>query len=407
VLKRSAAVVAAGAAVALFSGCASSPSASSAGGSAARTSGKSISVMMESQVTGADFGSPEAVDAAQAIVKQINGSGGIKGAKLNLIICDDKESPNAAASCARTAISDHVAAVIAGVSINGQATLPILQAAKIPWITLQPATPLEYTSPVSFPLTRGSATLTPAQGAYMVQRGCTKVGILQGPTKAAQDSADQMAAGVQASGGTVVSLETISTQTADVAPAIATTLHAGAKCIGAATDPVQTVQILTAVHQSSNPNILQVSDGNLLSAALLPVAGAAANGVVVMSGPYLPTDARLAAFHRLMAPYGTKTVTAFAEYVFGGFEYFTDVAKQVRGQVTSASLLAQLGKTGPVRLDILPEPVGFQAPGPVRGFARIVNLDSLAYKVQNDKFVLAQSAPVNARTALQKYARSH
>jgi ABC-type branched-subunit amino acid transport system substrate-binding protein len=44
--------------------------------------------------------------------------GGIKGAKLNLIVCDDKDSPNTSASCARTAISDHVAAVIAGISIN-------------------------------------------------------------------------------------------------------------------------------------------------------------------------------------------------------------------------------------------------------------------------------------------------
>jgi ABC-type branched-subunit amino acid transport system substrate-binding protein len=363
--------------------------------------------MMESQITGANFGSPETVDAAQAIVKQINASGGIKGAKLNLIVCDDKESPNTAASCARTAISDHVAAVIAGITINAQAALPILQAANIPWITVYPVTPLEYTSPVSFPLTGGSASLLPAQGAYMPQHGCTKVGIVADSSTQAQASADQMVAGVEASGGTVVSRQAISAQTADVAPAIAAILHAGAKCIGEAAAPAEAVKVLLAVHQSSDPGILQVNEGSDLPAALLPVVGVGANGVVVMSGPYLPTDPRLAAFHALMAPYETKDLTVFAQYVWGGLQYFTDVAKQVPGQVTSASLLAQLRKTGPVRLDILPQPVSFQTPGPVRGFARIVNLDSLAYKVQDGKFALDQSAPVSAKAGLQKYASSH
>jgi ABC-type branched-subunit amino acid transport system substrate-binding protein len=404
-MKRSVAAVVVGAAIALISGCGSSHPVSSSGGSAA--SGTPINVMMESQVTGATFGSPETVNAAQAMVKQINDSGGIKGAKLNLIICDDKESPNVAASCARTAISDHVAAVIVGISINAQATLPILQAANIPWITVYPVSPIEYTSPDSFPLTGGSAGLLPAQGAYMAPHGCTKVGILADATTQAQASADQMVAGVEAGGGTVVSRQTVSTQSADVAPAIATILHAGATCLGEATTPAETVKVLNAVHQSSDPNILQVSQAAILPAALLPVVGAAANGVVVMSGPYLPTDARLAAFHALMAPYGTEDLTTFTEYVWGGFEYFTDVAKQVRGQVTSASLLAQLRKSGPIPLDILPQPVSFRTPGTVSGFERIVNLDSLAYKVQSGKFVLAQSATVSAAAGLQKYASSH
>jgi ABC-type branched-subunit amino acid transport system substrate-binding protein len=404
-LKRPAAVVAAGAAIALASGCASSHPVSGAGDSAAR--GAAINVMMESQVTGATFGAPESVDAAQAIVKQINSSGGIKGTKVNLIVCDDKESPNVAASCARTAISDHVAAVIAGISINAPAALPILQAAHIPWITVYPVTPLEYTSPDSFPLTGGSASLLPAQGAYIGQRACTKVGVVADATTQAQASADQMVAGIEASGGTVVSRQTVSTQTADVAPAIATILHAGAKCLGEAVTPAETVKVLAAVHQSSDPGILQVSQAAILPAALLPVVGAAANGVAVISGPYLPTDARLAEFHRLMAPYGTKDLTPFAEYVWGGFEYFADVAKQVPGQVTGASLLAQLPETGPTRLDILPEPVSFQTPGPVHGFDRIVNLESLAYEVQNGSFVLAQSATVSAKAGLQKYASSH
>jgi ABC-type branched-subunit amino acid transport system substrate-binding protein len=403
-MKRPAAVVVAGAAIAL-SACGCSHSTPSAGASAAGDA--PINVMMESQITGADFGSPETAYAAQAVVKQINDSGGIKGTKLNLIVCDDKEDPNVAASCARTAVSDHVAAVIVGISVNGQATLPILQAANIPWITVYPVTPIEYTSPDSFPLTGGSASLLPAQGAYMPEHGCTKVGIVADAISQAQASADQMVAGIEASGGTVVSRQTISAQTADVAPAIAAILHAGATCIGEATTPADTVKVLNAVHQSSDPNILQLSQASILPASLLHVVGAAANGVVVMSGPYLPTDARLPAFHTLMAPDGTNGLTTFALNAWGGFQYFADVAKQVPGQVTSASLLAQLRKSGPIQLNILPKPVSFQTAGAVSGYARVVNLDSLAYKVQNGTFVLAQSTTVSATAGLQKYASSH
>jgi ABC-type branched-subunit amino acid transport system substrate-binding protein len=374
------------------------------GAASASASTAPITVMMYSQITGPTFGSPETVDAAQATANQINKAGGIHGAKIKIVTCDDKSDPNVAAACARTAVEDKVAAVVVGITINATSALPILAAAKIPWITLSPVSPIENTSTDSYPLAGGDGGNFPAQGAYLVAQGCKKVGIIGDSSAQAQQAASQLKAGVVQAGGKVTTNSVISAQTADVSPNIESILQSGATCLGEAITPSESASVLAAVHGSSDPDMLQVSNSGELPAALLPVVGAAANGVVAISGAYLPTDSHVSSFQSLMKPYGTKTLTTFAEGAWASLEYFADVAKGVSGTVTSSSLTAQLKKTGPVKLAALPVSVSFQKPGPVKAYPRLVNLENLAYKADSGAFTLAQSKSVNGAPGLKLYA---
>jgi ABC-type branched-subunit amino acid transport system substrate-binding protein len=72
-----------------------------------------------------DWGGPQA--AAYAI----NKAGGIHGAKIKVITCNDQITANGAVACAREAVADHVAAVVGWTGFDPQIN-PILYAAKIP-----------------------------------------------------------------------------------------------------------------------------------------------------------------------------------------------------------------------------------------------------------------------------------
>ena len=108
---------------------------------------------------------PEAVVGAKAAVKAINAAGGIKDPSggpnrpLALEVCDTQGDANAAAACARTAVSEKALAVVGGETSEGAAYLPIVFQAGIPDVAgLMPSTP-EETSPMAFPIDFGLENL--------------------------------------------------------------------------------------------------------------------------------------------------------------------------------------------------------------------------------------------------------
>jgi ABC-type branched-subunit amino acid transport system substrate-binding protein len=100
---------------------------------------------------------PDAEAGAKAAAAAINRRGGIRGRQLEILVCNQQSNANTAAACARRAVEEKVAAVV-GESHNLNAfTLPILAAAGIPSIGLQPfATVVDWSNPYSFPLHSGS-----------------------------------------------------------------------------------------------------------------------------------------------------------------------------------------------------------------------------------------------------------
>jgi branched-chain amino acid transport system substrate-binding protein len=78
---------------------------------------------------------PGVAAAVKAAVRDVNDHGGIAGHPIDLIFCDEASDPNKAAACARTMVSNHVAATVGDFSPTGEQNItPILAAAKIPQI---------------------------------------------------------------------------------------------------------------------------------------------------------------------------------------------------------------------------------------------------------------------------------
>ena len=86
-----------------------------------------VKVMVTGTFESQAFNFPESVDGAQAAAKAVNDAGGIRGHKLEIVVCNDQFDPNVAKKCARDAVTQKVAAVTVGLSLLEQNVVPILE----------------------------------------------------------------------------------------------------------------------------------------------------------------------------------------------------------------------------------------------------------------------------------------
>src|SRR3954453_8013423 len=114
------------------------------------------------------------LDVAQGAVVQINNNGGLGGHELKLITCNDSADPNKAADCARQAVQEGVAAMVGGFTANGDAVMPILEQAGIPWFAPPGISAAELSSSDSYPITSGVLGLA-GLGQMAAEDGCDKV----------------------------------------------------------------------------------------------------------------------------------------------------------------------------------------------------------------------------------------
>jgi branched-chain amino acid transport system substrate-binding protein len=363
--------------------------------------------MMISQLTGTDFSAPETQPVAQAAVKQINAQGGLDGHPVNLIVCDDKESPTVNAACARTAVSDKAIAVVEGISISGTGGIPILQAAGIADINT-PNLSIQDTSPVSLPLTSELATYAGA-GMLLATRGCKKIAIVTNSEPLGQVGGHQITAGAEVDGATQVSFQTAAPTDADFSPIVATAIQSGAQCIGASTTPTQSIALMTAIHQSSKPTIPIGTIEEGFPPALVQKLGSSANNLLVTSPSYLPSDSQASGFVNLVKSFGGGAAdeSGFAEDAYSGFSALTSIAANVSGDLTSASFLAAANKATGLKVALYPQPLSWATPNPVKEFSRNTNPWVLAYAWDNTAYkLIANGELINTKAAFAKYAAS-
>ncbi len=99
------------------------------GASASVTTGSAIKLMVIADLETPVQALPQIVTGAQAAANQVNAAGGVNGRKIEILSCNTQGNPNVSASCAREAVSDHVAAVVGLLSITSSSVIPILAAA--------------------------------------------------------------------------------------------------------------------------------------------------------------------------------------------------------------------------------------------------------------------------------------
>lgn len=241
-----------------------------------------IKVLNYAPYDAAGFSLPGIKTAAQAGVDKVNEEGGINGRKLELITCDDKNDPNAAANCAREAVQEKVVAVLGGYSTSEAQVMPVLNKAKIPDIGHTSVS--DFTSEMNFPFTGGAAGsffgVAKAMATDPVCEG--KVGIVIEDFAATQGVAKLFQLGVAASGAEFTGVSSAPQGARDFAPAVNAASEKAA-CIGFVAGPQTGGLIVTEAQKVSAIKKIGGSD----SVFSVEDLGSAADGVIVVSS-YLP-----------------------------------------------------------------------------------------------------------------------
>ncbi|MFE5792175.1 ABC transporter substrate-binding protein [Streptomyces sp. NPDC056503] len=120
---------------------------------------------------------------AQTYARWVNSQGGIDGHELRVLTCNEQNTPSGAAACARRAVREKAVAVVGSYSQNGRAFMAPLEAAGIPYIGGYGITEDEFTSPLSYPVNGGLASLLAGHGMQLAA-DCHKVSLVRPDTLA-------------------------------------------------------------------------------------------------------------------------------------------------------------------------------------------------------------------------------
>jgi len=158
--------------------------------------------------------------------------GGLDGHKINLVICQNQETPAGGQACANQLVQDKVVAVVLPYTGQGATEVPTITKAGIPYITLSGASNQELMTPGSYALTGGyPATL----GAYALSakaHGYSKFAMLVSNVPAAIQGARLLGSLVFANAGVGYKVIPVNPGTADVTPQLQAAASWGAKAIG-------------------------------------------------------------------------------------------------------------------------------------------------------------------------------
>jgi branched-chain amino acid transport system substrate-binding protein len=373
-----------------------STTASSESGGSGEGSGEPIPVMALGTFE-ATVAYPEGPPAFEAEVKKINEAGGVNGSEIELTICNDQGNPQVASHCAQEAVEKHMVAVMGSYSVQAAAFLPILEAAKIPYVGADATQSIEAESEISFPLENQYA-LYGSMGYAAGMNGCKKAGIITenygAATKSENETAQKAFEDASPTGEEMVKLIEVGSSSTDYAPPVATLMSAGAECIISPLPPEELPKLVSAIKQSSNPDATVAVTAASLPSEELEALGSQGEGMLVGSAGYIPGSANapkpvVEAVKEVeefdpSAEHNTFTLAAMATV-----RIIAHVAEEAGGEVTAESMLSGLGELNEFNTEISP-PYTTTKEGPLPGKPRLFSVQVLPYEVKGGKEVPLQ-----------------
>ena len=341
------------------------------------------------------FSYPEGQSAIEAAAKYVNANGGINGHPLQVESCNDQGNPNVAAQCARQAVSDGDVAVLGSYSQNAAQVLPILQAANIAYVGATAQSVSDTTAPNSFPLEGLNQVVFGGVGYGSTLVSCKKAGILIENYGTTTPLAIQsITAGIELGGGQVVKVENTGSNLPDYSPAISAIESAGAQCVDTIMPPDQIAEVFQAMRQSSNPNITMINAQDTFSTQLLQQLGSTANGMILSSSTYPPTDTSIPAVSTVVSAIKqyepSASISQFSIQGWASVLLLQDVVKNISGDITASAALNGFEHLSDASTDGLYPPYTTTSNGPIAGAPHIYETKVLILKYQN-----GQETPVS------------
>jgi ABC-type branched-subunit amino acid transport system substrate-binding protein len=390
------------------SGGKSSSSAGSASNAASAATGANgtIKLMVVAAVKAKLQDYPDIQAGAKAAAWEINQAGGINGKEIVIDFCNNQDDPNTAASCARTAVSDGVAAATGINDIFSTADYPIYTAAGISIIgNAGSGNPIDLNGDGVYPFFGGTAQAYTAGVLAANKLGHKKVALAVTDTASSVNTAAALSANVKLAGSTYVGTVKIPATATDYSPYAQQVKDLGADAVAVAVSPylvsglskavaslgvkTQFIGANSSLGQNEVDNIGSSFDGALLMAGYPPASAAGqfpaiAKWLADLKGSGQGTSADLTRDSGINA---WLAVQAFAK-----------LAKTMTGDITAAAFTAKVKSTGPTDLEGLVtwDP---SKKGPT-GSTSLASSKYYTNTVKDGKIVLESSTPIDVYQGL-------
>jgi ABC-type branched-subunit amino acid transport system substrate-binding protein len=395
-IQRPAAVAAALASVALLAACSGNgTSGSTAGPAGASTSGGTstgspLKVLVMSADKNSVYEFPTVWTMAEDFAKMQNAAGGVNGHPIQVITCNDQADPNMAVTCAREAVADKVTALVGGLTLYDNAVFPIIEAAGIPWIGLNPLSPLGYTSPDSY--ATGASAFTYTAAGYYAGKQCSKVAAIGEDTPTDASLMNNFAIpGMADAGKKFVTTVKVGVTQSDMSGPAAQVAQA-ATCLDVLLPP-QLSEALVKALQADGAHVRLYSIAGTFTADVANAAPSVTNGATIIAEtPPAETAAQWTQARAAIARYsGAGSVDLGNDNVLNtwtAMQIYADVAAAVKGTVTGPALRRQLALSTSVAPKTIP-PLDFAKPFTAPAYARLFNRNIVVEKVENGQFQAA------------------
>ncbi|MBG0857113.1 ABC transporter substrate-binding protein [Streptomyces spinoverrucosus] len=373
----------------LAAGCGGEASSSTTESSALK--GTPVKVMVWNPEDTQGSAQPGVRATAQAYEKWINANGGIKGAPLKVLTCNEKNDPAEAEKCAQQAVAEKVVAVVGSYSLAGDRYMPILQKAGIPYIGGTGVSAAEFSNPLSFPVNGGTPTVFAAHGRQLVEEGCEKISGVRYDVAAAAIVAQFLTLGATSAGGAAPKDLKVPVTATDLAPQVA-----------AATKDSDCVSVILGTHsdlfvksyvQSGAKTELGSVVGNLTPelAETTGGSGSPLEGAAI-TGYYPPvSDQAWKAFVEAADGTDIDTSNGANETTWVAFTVFTEAAKTLP-TISSKALVQELNTTSGIDTGGLTPPLTWKGSAalPMKGLNRIHNTTATELTIRDGKIEWAK-----------------
>jgi ABC-type branched-subunit amino acid transport system substrate-binding protein len=361
--------------------------------------GDPVTVMTISTYDTDTLNAKAVLDIAQGAVVEINNDGGLGGHELKLVTCNDSADPNKAADCARQAVDDGVAALVGGFTANGDAIMPILEQAGIPWFGPPGISSGELSSADSYPITSGVLGLA-GLGQMAAQDGCGSVASVNYDLPSAGQIAQLVDLALTNQGHDPSTLVKVPPTTTDFSTIAQETSDYDCAVVG--TPPQPFLGIAAAGAQLGSKTKYYLVPGGL-SDLVAKNGGAAVEGTKTLSNFPDNDDPMWDEAKKYVGDLADEEnggwSTLYFQNTWVAFRTFLSLVKN-NDDFSPAGIKATLDATTQVDTDGFAPPFSFAEDFPAPGLNRVFNYSELTFEIKDGKLQSDGSDYKDMRLAL-------
>ncbi|MGW0357085.1 ABC transporter substrate-binding protein [Nocardia nova] len=324
-------------AIALATACGSSDSSSSSSAEAPSSAfpdkpatGSPIKIGLINPEGGPAVSQPSNREAAEAVVKYANANlGGIAGHPIQLVTCAAKEDPASNRDCANQMVESKVSAVVVTTTAYGDAMVPVITGAGIPYLTPAGASGAEMTTPGAFALTGGFPGTLKSMAVYAAGKGYKKVTAFVTDSGAAPATAKTMGGAAFGAAGIDLQVVPIPLGTPDATPQVSSGISGNVGAIavvGDATMCTSVVKALGTLGATQDKMLIQPC----LDPATVEAVGDAMNGAhVFTTADLVSNDPEAVLYRSVMKKYSPNT--DLGGYTYTGYQGMLGLVRAAQG----------------------------------------------------------------------------